>query len=150
MERKNDEFYRFLATQRDTIKEMVEPYWYRCTRYGLEFCFVSIYADDLDEKYFTCNMRKTDGCAILDDKFAYLIIEASDDQIIPGVLEKLVYNKEAYFHQANNHYYGAVVCSSQCEGIEDNIVNKSFMILEYAYEYNLSNQILTVDSLPKV
>ena len=147
MDIKYSEIYNVLSKERKSIEKLVEPFWYRFTRYKLQFCLLIIYAENLEKEYFNIHIRETDQVVILDKNLLCIVFEANNDKKVTDGIEKLLYNQDGEFHKSNNYYYSSMVCASESEGLEANIINRSFMILEYAFEYQKTNEVLNYSAI---
>ncbi|WP_345991409.1 hypothetical protein [Sulfurimonas sp. HSL-1716] len=147
MDIKYAEIYNVLSKERKSIEKLIEPFWYRFSRYKLQFCLLIIYAKNLDENYFNLHIRQTDEAVILDKNLICIVFESNNDRQMTEGIEKLLYNQDGDFHKSDNYYYSSMVCSSESEGLDANIINRSFMILEYAFEYQKTNEVLNYSAI---
>ncbi len=147
MDFKQNEITEELHRQRENIQKSIEPFWYRLTRYNFPFCMVLFYNHYIDEEECRHELRKTDSYIKLDENIACIFLEALDISTAVTLLERILYTKENQYNNSSKEFYASLVCSSQVKE-EEELINKSFMILEYAFEYKRRNEILDFGILP--
>ena len=130
-----------LQQKRHEIKKFVEPHWHRYQRYQLKFCFILLYGIDVCEQDCKKHIRKTDSFLKLDNDLTCIIFEALDIDIAITLTEKIFYKMEREFKLNDKEFYCSLICSSQIENDED-LITESFMIIDYATEYKIKNEVL--------
>lgn len=145
MDTKENEMYNILSKHRADIEELIEPFYYRYKRYKFNFCLFIIYSETLNDDCFYNHIRETDKCTMIDDNLACVAFESMNAMEATTIIEKLLYHEQNAFNKPKSHYYSSIVCSSPDR---EDIINKSFMILEYAYEYKITNEVLNYDVIP--
>lgn len=143
----NNEIHTLLHDKRETLAHLIEPFWYRHKRYKLPFCLFIIYAKNIDDHYFLNNIRKTDQFIRLDTHLCAIGLEAIDLSQAITIIEKLLFKTEDAFGSMNARYVSSIVCESAGDDMEE-LINHSFMILEYAIENSLINEVLNLAALP--
>jgi|GEM_PF-2297194 len=145
MDFKQNEIVDELHSQRENIQKFIEPFLSRWTRYSLPFCMVVFYSKDMSEEHCKQHIRKTDSYIKLEKNLACIALEGLDTNTAISILEQFFYIKENQYKNSNKEFYASLVCSSQDK---EELINKSFMILEYAFEYKRKNEILDFGILP--
>jgi hypothetical protein len=130
-----------LQNIRHDLKKIIEPHWHRYERYQLKFCLILLYGTDICEHDCKRHIRKTDSFIKLDDEFACIIFESLDIDVAITLSEKIFYKMEREFELKNKEFYCSLICSSQVENDEE-LMTESFMILDYATEYHIKNEVL--------
>ncbi|MBU0632744.1 hypothetical protein KKA17_08860 [bacterium] len=143
----NNEIHVLLHDKRETLAHLIEPFWYRHKRYKLPFCLFIIYAKNIDDDYFLNHIRKTDQFIRLDSRLCAIGLEAIDLSQAITIVEKLLYKTEDALGTIDAKYFSSIVCESAGDEMEE-LINHSFMILEYAIEYSLANEVLNLAALP--
>lgn len=147
MQLKQTKITQELYSQREKIQQIIEPFWYRYERYNLSFCLLIFYSINHNEELNKQHIHITDEITRLNKDLTCIIFESMNINTALSAIEKKLSNLTDLFQKENQVYYASVVCSAQSESAEE-LINKSFMIMEYAYEYEQQNQILDFGVLP--
>ena len=141
----NRKIYDLLFNEKENILDFTKPNWYRWIRYEFPFSLLLIYSEKGFNKSCIPAIRETDSFAVFDNKIACIVLEAIDGMEALEFTDRVLEGIVSYDH--SNVYYASLTWSSQSKISMEDIVEKNFMILEYAVEYERTNEVLNFEDL---
>ena len=129
----------------ETILNDISDYIYRDERYKSHFAIMLMTIEEnfYDKEVFDSILRKTDKLIVLSKNLYAIVFDSVANKSFIKAAENIHYALE---NKHTNKFFLSVVDSENYQGDFFAMVYKTFEILEFAIEHNISNIVLDIET----